>query len=44
MRGEQTPECAEFLLLFYFLIQFGLERSKESSVRQGKFPGITKSG
>lgn len=34
---------ADFLLIFDFLIWFSLERSKESSVRQGKFPCTPKS-
>lgn len=42
VRGEQTrAECAEFLLLLFdYLIWFGAERSKESSVS----PSTTKSG
>lgn len=43
-RADLYPECAEFLLVLDFLIWFGLEKPKESSVRQGKFPGTTKSG
>lgn len=41
--GDLYAECVDFLLIFDFLIWFSLERSKESSVRQGKFPGTTKS-
>lgn len=42
--ADLYAESAEFLLLFDFLIWLGLEKSKESSVRWGKFPGTTKSG